>query len=256
MTKMKLLKSVAVGAALSVAALTAVQADHHGHAIMEAVSSTERPEGDRELDDKRKPADVLAFAGIAPGMTVADLNSADGYYTEILSRVVGDEGKVYAHNGAVYWAYMKKTVPARFADGRLGNVEHLHDGNEAPSVAEGSLDAAISVLAYHDYYFTHAARPEGHENVDAVLMSLHKALKPGGVVIVVDHVAAAGTGPADFDKQHRIDPEFVKGQFAKAGFRLAGSSDALANSEDDHTKSPFDPSIRRKTDRFIFKFVK
>lgn len=256
MKNMKLIQTVAVGVLFATASYFPAMADNHGEAVASAVGNMDRPEEDRELDAKRKPAAVLGFAGIMPGMTVVDLNSGGGYYTELLSHVVGPEGKVYAHNGATYWSFMKETVPARYADDRLPNVMQLHDGNEAPTVPQGSLDAAVSVLGYHDYYFTNKARPEGHEDVAAVLQSLRTALKDDGFVIIVDHVAAAGTGPADFDKQHRIDPEFVKRQFVEAGFKLVASSDALANPADDHTKSPFDPSIRRMTDRFIFKFTK
>lgn len=256
MKNMKLVQTIAASALLATVSFFPAMADHHGKAVAAAVGNMDRPEEDRELDAKRKPAAVLGFAGITPGMTVVDLNSAGGYYTELLSLVVGPEGKVYAHNGAIYWDFMKETVPERFADDRLPNVVQLHDGNEAPSVPDASLDAAVSVLAYHDYYFTHKARPEGHEDVAAVLKKLHAALKDDGFVLIVDHVAAAGTGSNDFDKQHRIDPEFVKAQFVDAGFKLAASSDALANPDDDHTKSPFDPSIRRMTDRFIFKFTK
>jgi predicted methyltransferase len=257
MTKMKFMKSVAATALLAAVSFVPAIADGHGHAVADAVTSTERPEEDRVDDAKRKPLEVLTFAGIKPGMTVVDLNSAGGYYTEILSRIVGPEGKVYAHNGPVYWSFMKETEPKRYAENRLANVVQLHDGNEAPSVPDESLDAAITVLAFHDYYFTHQSRPGGgYEDVDAVLGKLHKSLKKAGFVLVVDHVAAAGTGPAEFDTQHRIDPAFVQQKFEKAGFKLAATSDVLANPADDHAKSPFDPSIRRMTDRFIFKFEK
>ena len=256
MKNTKLLQVLAAGAVFATASFSPATADNHGEAVSAAVTSMDRPAEDRELDAKRNPAAVLGFAGISPGMTVVDLNSGSGYYTELLSRVVGPKGKVYAHNGAIYWAFMKKTVPARYANGRLSNVVQLHDGNEAPTVPDGSLDAAVTVLAFHDYYFTHEARDGGREDVPAVLKKLRASLKDDGFVLVVDHVAASGTGPDDFDKQHRIDPEFVKAQFEKAGFKLAATSDALGNPEDDHTKSPFDPSIRRMTDRFVFKFTK
>ena len=260
---MTFLSKVKTGAAaLVVSAATvgllggAVFAGHHAKAIKAAVDHPDRPAADRERDVTRKPADVLMFAGIAPGMHVFDINSAGGYYTEILSRTVGDAGKVYAHNGAVYWAFMKETVPARFDGDRLANVEHIHNGRETIEAPEGSLDAIMAVLAYHDYYFTHEARPEGHEDVAKVLASAYKALKPGGSFIVIDHKAVDGTGPADFDKMHRIDPAFVKNQMAAAGFTFAGENDLLANPGDDGTASPFAPEIRGKTNRFMLKFTK
>lgn len=259
---MELVKTFKYGvAAMALTALgglvSAVQADHHGGAIMKAVESPDRPAADRERDPMRKPAEVLKFAGVAPGMTVLDINAAGGYYTEILSRVVGETGTVYSHNGPVYWAFMKQTVPARFEGGQLANVQHIHDGHETFSLAPNSVDMAISVLAYHDYYFTHDARPGGgHEDVPAVLKSLYEVMKPGGKVIIVDHVAPANSKPEDFDKLHRIDPAFVKAQMLAVGFALEGETDALSNQNDAHTGSPFAPEMRGKTDRFVFKFVK
>lgn len=235
----------------------AVLADHHGKTLKMAVENTARPEADRQRDTMRKPLRVLNFAGIAPGMTVLDINSAGGYYTEILSRAVGDDGKVYAHNGPVYWAFMKETVPARFDGGRLTNVTHLHNGKETFDLPEASVDVAMAVLAYHDYYFTHDARPGGgHEDVPAVLASLYRVIKPGGAVVIVDHVAREGTGPADFDKLHRIDPAVVQAQMEAAGFKLADQAEFLKNQEDNLVMSPFDPSIRGKTNRFVYRFEK
>lgn len=252
-----LMKSVAASAMLASVAFLPASADHHGKAIMDAVGSQERPAADTERDAGRKPGKVLAFAGVGPGMTVLDVNAGSGYYSEILSRVVGDEGKVYSHNGAVYWAFMKKTLPERYADGRLANVEHINNDKETFDLADNSVDVAMAVLSYHDYFFTHDARPGGgHEDVSAVLQSLKRVLKPGGSFVVIDHVALDDTGPADFDKLHRISPEFVKKQMMDAGFTFAGSSDVLANAEDTNDGSPFAPTIRGKTNRFVYKFTK
>jgi len=258
MNKAKFLKTVAVIALMATTFWAVpVQADHHGHAIMAAKDHADRPAEDKALDAARKGAEVLIFAGIAPGMTVLDTNSAGGYYTELLSRTVGEHGKVYAHNGAVYWNFMKGTEPERFADGRLANVVQIHEGAETVNMEPGSLDAAMAVLAYHDYFMTVEDRPGGpREDVPAVLGSIYKALKPGGVFIIVDHIAADGAGPDDFDKMHRIDPAFVQKQMEDAGFTLAATSDILKNETDDPTKSPFAPEVRRKTSRFVYKFVK
>ena len=96
----------------------------------------------------------------------------------------------------------------------------------------------------------------GREDVAAVLASVHKAMKPGGTFVVVDHVALPGTGPDDFDKMHRLNPEFVKEQMAAAGFTFIGENDVLANPEDSNDMSPFAPEIRGKTNRFVLKFTK
>ncbi len=241
--------SFALGAVLGQAA----SADHHG-GIMAALANPDRPEQDRARDANRKPVDVLLFAGVKPGMTVLDLNSGGGYYSEILSHVVGDEGKVYAHNGAVYWAFMQKTVPARFAE-RLPNIVPVNVESEEVDLPAGTVDVVMSVLAYHDYFMKHEARTEP-EDMTAILGSIYKSLKPGGSFVVIDHEAPTGTGSEMGDKLHRINSEFVKKQVTEAGFTFAGESEILANSEDDPSQSPFRPDFRGKTDRFVMKFTK
>ncbi|MFC3050797.1 class I SAM-dependent methyltransferase [Kordiimonas pumila] len=231
--------------------------DHLGiQHLLEATKDPRRSLEDRGRDLARKPLKVLRFVGIQPGMTVVDLNSGGGWYTEILSRAVGESGKVYAHNGPVYWNFVKDNTAKRYGGGRLPNVTLLHEGTEELiGVPEASVDVVMTVLAYHDYWYNNEARM-APEDIPAILASIHKALKPGGAFVVVDHVAPAGSGTEAGDKYHRIDPAIVKEQVLAAGFAFAGESDALANPDDDHIKSPFDPSIRGKTDRFIFKFVK
>jgi len=252
-----LTKSVAATAFLVSSFVLPASADHHGHAIKAAVNHSERPVADKERDENRKPGKVLMFAGVRPGMTILDVNAGGGYYTEILSHAVGEHGRVYSHNGAVYWAFMKKALPDRYADERLGNVKHIHNDKETIDLPEASLDMAMAVLSYHDYFFTHEARlGGGHEDVPAVLASIRKALKPGASFVIVDHVAPSGSGPADFDKLHRIDPAFLKAQMADAGFTFVEESDALANPNDSNDGSPFAPEIRGKTNRFIYKFSK
>ncbi|WP_262695486.1 class I SAM-dependent methyltransferase [Kordiimonas aquimaris] len=244
------LASVAASAiAMSVPAV----ADHHGH-IVAAVNNDARPEQEVARDVNRKPTDVLLFAGVKPGMTVLDINSAAGYYTEILSHAVGDEGKVYAHNGAVYWAFMQKKAPARFEQ-RLKNVVPVNEDSESVNLPENSVDLVMSVLAYHDYFFNHEARKQP-EDMNAVLTSIYNSLKPGGAFVVIDHQAEDGTGSEMGDKLHRINSEFVKEQVASVGFKVDSESDILANPEDNGTTSPFSPELRGKTDRYIIKFVK
>ncbi len=248
---------MATGAAMlvSAASVSSFAREKQAHDyIVKAVENSQRPEKDIARDANRKPAEVLEFSGIKPGMVVVDINSGGGYYTEILSRAVGGEGTVYAHNGPVYWDFVKDSVGERY-DGRLANVKQLHSGSENIDIVQDSADIAIAVLAYHDYYFKHKAR-KGDEDVPSILGSIYKALKPGGSFVVVDHVAPAGSGTEAGNTLHRIDPELVKEQILAAGFKLDSVSSVLANPEDNHTISPFAPEIRGKTDRFIFKFVK
>ncbi len=226
-------------------------ADDH---IKAAVAHKDRPADDVTRDQFRKPAEVLEFIGIAPGMKVVDVNSGAGYYTEILARAVGMEGTVIAHNGPVYWDFVKNSIGERY-EGRLGNVRNIYTGSENVAAAEGTVDVAMAVLSYHDYFFKHKAR-KGDENIPEILASIRKVLKDDGVFVVVDHVAPAGSGTEAGNTLHRIDPELVKEQVLAAGFKLVETSDILANSEDPHTISPFAEGIRGKTDRFIFKFMK
>ena len=249
-SKKSLLAVVAcVGMLMSPAAIT----DHHG-AIKAAVGHADRPDQDRSRDVNRKPEEVLLFAGVKPGMTVLDLNSGGGYYSEILSHIVGSDGKVIAHNGTVYWTFMKKTVPSRFTE-RLTNVEPLNVESEAVDLPENSVDVVMSVLAYHDYFFNHESR-KAPEDMPAVLASIYRSLKPGGSFVVIDHEAEDGTGSEVGDSLHRINSNFVKNQVLAAGFKIDSESEILANPDDSNTQSAFHPDVRGKTDRFVIKFTK
>ncbi len=256
MLKMGITRSVSLAGLLASAALIPVSADHHGKQehIAAAVANADRPATDTERDADRKPQDVLAFAGVKPGMTVVDINSGGGYYTEILSHAVGADGKVYAHNGPLYWNFVSTRVGERF-ENRLPNVVQVHADTENVMADAGSVDLAITVLAYHDYYFLPEGR-EGPADVSAILASVYKSLKPGGSFVVVDHVAPEGAEPTTGNTTHRIDPAFVRKQIEAAGFKFAAASSVLTNPDDDHKRGVFDKDIRGKTDRFVYKFVK
>ena len=124
-------------------------------------------------------------------------------------------------------------------------------------LAPASLDAAIFIMSYHDLYWRPADGSWPPTDPAQLLGKLHAALKPGGVIVVQDHVATAGGDTAEVvDKLHRIDPAVVKADFAKAGFILDGESDVLAHPDDTHTILVFDEAIRGKTDQFLFRFIK
>ena len=226
-------------------------------AIDAAIASPERPAADRDQDERRKARNVLEFSGVESGMTVLDAFSAGGYYTELLARVVGPEGRVIAYNNPPYARFAEKGIAARYAGDRLPNVRQVTSTIEDLELAPASLDAVIFVMSYHDLYWRPADGSWPPTDPALLLGKLHAALKPGGVIVVQDHVATAGGDTAEVvDKLHRIDPAVVKADFAKAGFTLDGESDVLAHPDDAHTIMVFDEAIRGKTDQFLFRFRK
>ena len=219
-------------------------------AIAAAVADESRPDEDRNRDGNRKPADVLAFFGITPGMKVADLMAGGGYYSHILSRLAGPDGVVYVQNNkTALERFADRQLSARMATTELDNVVRLDRELEDLGLPEADLDVVIMVLFYHDTYWMKADRPRMNEQILA-------SLKPGGLFGVIDHVAEAGSGDRDVSSLHRVDPETVKSEIIAAGFVLAEESDLLHNPDDDHTINVFNPDIRGQTDRFIYKFRK
>jgi predicted methyltransferase len=226
-------------------------------AIAAAIASTDRPATDREQDARRRPAELLEFAGIAPGMRVIDVFSAGGYNTELLSRVVGAKGEVIAYNNGAYARFAAKGIAQRYANDRLPNVRQVTEEVDKFTLPAASLDAAIFVMSYHDLYWRPADGSWPQTDPAQMLAVLAKALEPGGVIVVQDHVAAAGGDTSKVvDELHRIDPAVVRRDFEKAGFEFDGESGVLAHPDDDHTKLVFDETIRGRTDQFVYRFRK
>ena len=220
-----------------------------GKHLHDAVAAADRPEKDQIRDVNRKPAEVLAFFGIEPGMKVAELMAGSGYYIDIISRAVGPGGKAYAHNSPfVLKRFAEKNITQRLANPNLASVTRLDRELDDPGLPNG-LDAVLIVLFYHDTYW---------QGVDRVKMNqaVFKALKPGGIYGVVDHYAEDGSGSRDVNTIHRMDIALVKEELKAAGFELIGESDLLRHPEDDRTVNVFSPQIRGRTDRFILKFRK
>ena len=247
------MKNLLAGILLTLLAPT-LNADSDRAAIEQAVNAPERSAEDRARDAAEKPVEVLAFFGLRPGMRVADVMSGGGYYSEILSRVVGPGGEVIAQNNAPYVAYAGEEPDQRFGGGRFSNVRRVKSELEDMGFGENTLDLALFVISWHDAYWIGKDWPK--VDTDKFMANLFAAVKPGGIVAVVDHVAAPGAGISVIDALHRIDPDFVRAEFKRAGFVFDGESDLLRNAADDHTKEVFDKSIRRKTDRFVFRFRK
>ena len=224
--------------------------------IAAAVASPERSAKDRERDARDKPAELLAFAGVKPGMKVADVFGGGGYWSEIFSHAVGPSGSVTLVNNEGYANFAKDDIKARFAGGRLKEVKQLVGPTNNLGLGKEQYDLIEIFMSYHDLYWVD--EKEGWPKIDAdnFLKQLHTALKPGGKLLIVDHAAKAGTGSSAAQNLHRIDEEFAKKDFTSHGFKLEKTWDGLRNSADDHTKQVFDPAVRGKTDRFTQLYVK
>ena len=214
------------------------------------LADTSRPAADRDRDAGRMPAEVLAFFDIGPGDKVADLLCGGGYYTRILVPVVGEEGEVYAGNNPFFQRFGEEALTALIAEPGFERV-HRIDGpvDEVALPTDGSLDAVIIVLAYHDLWLTDEDRGELNRRVFA-------ALKPGGVYGIIDHHAADGAGTDVIQSLHRIEEPVITAEISAAGFSLAARADFLGNPNDDRSLRIFDPSIRGSTDRFVLRFEK
>jgi len=221
-----------------------------------ALANPTRPEGDLERDAGRQPDKVLEFFGIGPGDTVLDMFSGGGYYTEMLSHVVGENGHVTSHTNKVVLSFSGDEFNARLADDRLANVEVLTAENNNLELVADRYDAVIMTLNYHDLYWV--SKDYGWEKIDVekFLAELYKGLKPGGTLGIVDHSAETGAPREVGGTLHRIDPGVVLADLETAGFVLDGKSDLLRNTEDNYSKNVFDASVRGKTDRFALRFKK
>lgn len=219
--------------------------------IAAAIANPARSDADRERDLRDHPQQVLAFAGFTPGMVVADIFGGGGYYSEILSGVVGPRGKVLLVNNPPYDDYAKKDLATRLANHRLANVDYLLVPSEDMRLGRASLDGALIVMSYHDLYV--ADPDQGWPALDAgqFIDQIVAALKPGGRLLIVDHAARAGSGKADAQALHRIDERFAIADFEAHGLEYVGGSDVLRNPDDDRSKNVFDPSVRHRTDRFV-----
>jgi predicted methyltransferase len=226
-------------------------------AVSAAVANPKRPAEDLAKDSGRKPAEVLSFFNIKPGMTVLDLFSGGGYYTEMLNSVVGEHGKVIAHTNEAYIPFSGEIYKTRYLDGRLRQTKTIIAEADDLELEENSLDAAILVLTWHDFLF---ADPEnGWKAIDESLLvdKLCSAIKPGGTLGLIDHAANSGGEPEKVaQSMHRVDPQVVKDFFKQTCFSLDAEAGFLRNSDDDHALSPFDKTIRGNTDRFVFRFIR
>jgi predicted methyltransferase len=222
--------------------------------IQSAVAAPDRSEADQKLDAGRHPAELLAFAGIKPGMRVAEISAGGGYTTELLARTVGPTGVVYGTNVPfILERFAEKPWSERLSKPVMKNVVRVDSNGDAPLPPDAkNLDVVLDVLFYHDFFWLGADRAKMNA-------SIFEALAPGGAYVIVDHSGRPGTGSSEVQTLHRIEEEVVTKEILAAGFKLGASADFLRNPGDarDWNASPMAAAERRGTsDRFVLRFVK
>ena len=221
-----------------------------------AVTHTGRLAADLKRDALDHPAEILRLTGIKSGMTVADVLAGDGYYSELLSYVVGPKGHVLMLNNAAFDHWSDGDRQPHLADNRLPNVEYqIVDVNQM-NLAPGKLDAVVLSKVYHDLYWVEPNSIWPKIDTALVLDQLVQALMPGGVLLLVDHSAQSGHGNTDASSLHRIEEAFARQDFEKRGLRVIATSDLLRRADDPREQISYKPPMLGKTDRFVLVFRK
>lgn len=252
-----MLKHGSVALALGITPLTAGPAQGGVPDFAAAVSAPGRPEAATRLDEVRRPAEVLRWPGLRRGDRVLDYGAGNGHYSEIMARAVGPEGMVVGWNPPAFAARPEVREILANIRRRTANAGFLATPNSALSFPPRSFDFVLLHLNYHDSYWQDDGIAFGFSRIDpgTVTRALFEATRPGGIVGVIDHVARRGRDTREeVHATRRIDPAVVRADFERAGFLFDGESDLLRVADDDHSRRVFDPSIRGRTDRFIFRF--
>jgi predicted methyltransferase len=253
---MRFTRLAALSFALAAAPLLAKSAPQLPSIEAAVAATSNRSPDNVKLDQGRKPAQVLQFLGLRPGMNVLDLFGANAYWAEISSPVVGPKGHVTVWNPTQFYSDKRKASFEAFM-ATHPNASIVVSPFEAPNLPKNYADWVILNDNYHDTYWQNEKLKVPRMDPNAFLKAVYESMKPGATIGVIDHIANANSDTrATVDKYHRIDPDVVKADFKRAGFVFVGSSDLLRNPADDHSIEVHDPKILGKTDRFIFKFKK
>lgn len=236
--------------ACAVLASPAVRADTYS----DAVSHAGRPADDLRRDEIDHPAEVLRLSGIRRGMKVGDFLAAEGYYSQLLSYIVGPSGHVYLINNDAYDKWSNNDWQSRLAGSKLPNVEHRTLDVQHLGFPAHSLDAMVLIKVYHDLYWQPDKGPWPKINPDAVLTEIARVVKPGGALLLVDHSAKPGTGTTDAGTLHRMDEQYARKDFEKHGFKLVATSNVLRRPDDPRDMITYRGEMLGKTDRFVMVF--
>jgi len=249
-------KAIALALLLASSPLAATPVAAAPVTIAAAVASPSRTPDNVKLDEGRKPAQVLSFLGLKSGMNAIDLFGGNKYWSEIIAPVVGPKGHVLVWEPTQFYRPNTKTAFEAFA-AKTPNVTIAVSPFEAPDLPRNYADFVILNDNYHDTYWQNEKFGIPRMDPNAFLKAVYASMKPGAVIGVIDHIAKPNSDTrATVDKYHRIDPNVVKADFKRAGFVFVGNSDILRNPADTHEVEVHEPSIKGKTDRFVFKFKK
>jgi predicted methyltransferase len=219
-----------------------------------AVENPARPESDSERDEGRKPAEVLAFYGVEPGMRIVDLHAGGGYFTRLFSQVAGPEGSVVAHNSTRVAEADRPKREEAFQD--YGNIEFAYADPSELDMADGSVDVVFLGLVYHHWHYSEASGeelpPQGVERI----ANVYRMLKPGGVFGVIEHMAAADATRAASAALHRVPPAIAETDITAAGFVLEATSDMHTYPDDDVMLFWRENTPRGQTNRLIHLYRK
>jgi predicted methyltransferase len=224
--------------------------------ISQAMTAAERSDADRARDARSRPDVTLAMLDIGPGDVVFDVFGGGGYYSELIARVVGEDGKVYLHNNQAYRNFVNEGLTERMKQNQMPQMIQYDREVDDLDLTPNSLDAAMIIMSYHDLFYDD--RGNGWPQIDHqdFMQQIYTGLKTGGRFMIVDHQANAGRQAFDSQSLHRIEKDYAIERIEAIGFKLVAESAVLANPNDDKSTSVFTPEIRGKTDRFIVVFEK
>lgn len=249
---MKLFLSIAAAGAAAIAAASAADIPAN---IQAGIDNPNRTEANRERDESRKPGEVLAFFGVEEGMTVIDMASGGGYFTEIISGAVGPDGKVVAHNTAGQrFDEQREALEAQYAP--FGNIEiaAIERGDPLP-YEDNSADIILLSLIIHHLHYEEEGGEVMPDRATQIYNDFKRVLKPGGVFAVIEHTAAPGSTREESAAWHRAPEDIIKADVTSVGFTFDGGADIHVNPDDDLKNVWFETGLQGKTTRMVHRYI-